>query len=153
MDFQLTFDADLDKYIFVFKSNKILLNAVELGFGGRISLPGDNIDFDLKANTSKVTFKQFLSLVPAFYTKDFSSMKTAGNLKVDFFMKGLMTDLDWPAFGFKLLVENAMFQYPSLPKSVSDIQIACNITNPGGTMGQNAGGFVEISREHGRQHV
>ena len=145
MDFQLTFDADLDKYIFNFKSNKILLNAVELGFGGRISLPGDNIDFDLKANTSKVTFKQFLSLVPAFYTKDFSSMKTAGNLKLDFFMKGLMTDLDWPAFGFKLLVENAMFQYPSLPKSVQDIQIACNIVNPGGTMDKTV---VDLSKFH-----
>lgn len=145
MDFQLTFDADLDNYIFNFKSNKILLNAVELGFGGRISLPGDNIDFDLKANTSKVTFKQFLSLVPAFYTKDFSSMKTAGNLKLDFFMKGLMTDLDWPAFGFKLLVENAMFQYPSLPKSVQDIQISCNITNPGGTMDKT---LVDLSKFH-----
>jgi len=145
MDFQLTFDADLDNYIFNFKSNKIVLNAVELGFGGRISLPGDNIDFDLKANTSKVTFKQFLSLVPAFYTKDFSSMKTAGDLKLDFFMKGLMTDLDWPAFGFKLLVENAMFQYPSLPKSVEDIQIACNITNPGGTMDKT---LVDLSKFH-----
>ena len=145
MDFQLTFDADLDKYVFNFKSNKIVLNAVELGFGGRISLPGDNIDFDLKANTSKVTFKQFLSLVPAFYTKDFSSMKTAGDLKLDFFMKGLMTDLDWPAFGFKLLVENAMFQYPSLPKSVQDIQIACNITNPGGTMDKT---LVDLSKFH-----
>ena len=122
-----------------------MLNAVELGFGGRISLPGDNIDFDLKANTSKVTFKQFLSLVPAFYTKDFSSMKTAGDLKLDFFMKGLMTDLDWPAFGFKLLVENAMFQYPSLPKSVEDIQIACNITNPGGTMDKT---LVDLSKFH-----
>ena len=145
MDFQLTFDADLDKYVFNFKSNKIVLNAVELGFGGRISLPGDNIDFDLKANTSKVTFKQFLSLVPAFYTKDFSSMKTAGDLKLDFFMKGLMTDLDWPAFGFKLLVENALFQYPSLPKSVQDIQIACNITNPGGTMDKT---LVDLSKFH-----
>lgn len=145
MDFQLTFDADLDQYIFNFTSNKILLNAVELGFGGRISLPGDDIDFDLKANTSKVTFKQFLSLVPAFYTKDFSAMKTAGNLKLDFFMKGLMTDLDWPAFGFKLMVENAMFQYPSLPKSVQDIQIACNITNPGGTMDKT---LVDLSKFH-----
>ena len=145
MDFQLTFDADLDKYIFNFKSNKILLNAVELGFGGRISLPGDNIDFDLKANTSKVTFKQFLSLVPAFYTKDFADMKTAGNLKLDFFMKGLMTNLDWPAFGFKLLVENAMFQYPSLPKSVQDIQIACNIVNPGGTLDKTV---VDLSKFH-----
>lgn len=145
MDFQLTFDADLDKSVFNFTSNKILLNAVELGFGGRISMPGDNIDFDLKANTEKVTFKQFLSLVPAFYTKDFSALKTAGDLKLDFFMKGLMTDLDMPTFGFKLLVENAMFQYPSLPKSVKDIQIACNITNPGGTMDKT---LVDLSKFH-----
>lgn len=145
MDFQLTFDADLEKYAFTFTSNKILLNEVELGFGGRISMPGDDLDFDLKANTSKVTFKQFLSLIPAFYTKDFSAMKTAGNLKLDFFMKGLMTDLDWPAFGFKLMVENAMFQYPTLPKSVQDIQIACNITNPGGTLDKTV---VDLSKFH-----
>jgi hypothetical protein len=141
----LTFEADLNNYLFTFKSNKIRLNDMELGFGGSIGLPDDNIAFDLKANTEKVTFKQLLSLVPAFYTKDFKDMKTNGNLQLDFFMKGLMTDTDWPAFGLKLLVENAMFQYPSLPKSVQDIQVALHVSSPGGTLDK---ALVDLSKFH-----
>src|SRR5690606_10406466 len=37
-----------------------------------------------------------------------------------------------PAFVINLMVENAMFQYPSLPKSVNNIQIDVHVQNATG---------------------
>jgi hypothetical protein len=134
LETELIFKADFKQYKFTFQTNKILLNAMELAFDGYIALPDSSIDFDIRANTEKVTFKQFLSLIPALYTKDFESIKTSGNLKFKFFMKGQMTDIDYPAFGLNLFIDHAMFQYPSLPQSVNDINVNLTISNPGGSL-------------------
>jgi hypothetical protein len=143
---ELTMEADLNKYKFTFTTTKILLNAMEIAFGGSVALPdSSHIDFDLKANIEKGTFKQLLSLVPALYAKDFESIKTAGNLQLDFFMKGRMTDVNYPAFCLKLLVDNAMFRYPALPESVKDINIHLNISNPGGSLDKT---LVDLSKFH-----
>lgn len=141
----LMMDADLNNYVFTFKSNKIRLNDLELAFDGSVGLPGDDILFDLKALTKQITFKQFLSILPSLYTNDFKDVQAAGNMQVDFFMKGLMTTNLWPSFGFKLLVQGGSFQYPSLPKSVNDIQIALNLSNPGGTLDATV---VDLSKFH-----
>ena len=141
----LMMDADLNNYVFTFKSNKIRLNDLEMAFDGSVGLPGDDILFDLKALTKQITFKQFLSILPSLYTNDFKDVQAAGNMQVDFFMKGLMTTNLWPSFGFKLLVQGGSFQYPSLPKSVNDIQIALNLSNPGGTLDATV---VDLSKFH-----
>jgi hypothetical protein len=141
----LNLDADLNNYVFTFKSNKILLNDLELSFDGSVGLPGDDISLDIKALTKQITFKQFLSVLPSFYTSDFKDVVAAGKFKLDFFMKGLMTSDLWPSFGIKLLVDGGSFQYPSLPKSVKDIQIALQIANPGGTLDATV---VDLSKFH-----
>jgi len=46
----------------------------------------------------------------------------------------LYNDSVFPAFGLNLLVSNAWFKYPALPKSVNGINIAANISNPGGSL-------------------
>jgi hypothetical protein len=138
-------DADLNKFVFTLKDNKFKLNDMEFSLDGSIGMPGDDMSFDLRALTSDVTFKQLLSLVPAFYTDDFKSMKADGTLKLDAYVKGLMTDSLWPGFGLKLIVQNASLSYPDLPKSVKDIQIALSVTNPGGLPDNT---LVNLSRFH-----
>jgi hypothetical protein len=74
-------DADLANSRFELKDNTLSINSIELGVDGWAQLNADqSIDMDLKANTSKVQFKDILSLVPAFYTKDFKDLTASGQL-------------------------------------------------------------------------
>ncbi|PCJ82938.1 MAG: hypothetical protein COA57_12615 [Flavobacteriales bacterium] len=130
----IKFDMDMDmpnsKYIF--KENEIRLNQLVLGFDGWVAKPGDNIDMDLTYYAKQTEFKNILSLVPAVYARDFESVQTAGKLALDGSAKGTMKDDDLPAFTLNLKVDDAMFKYPDLPKSVENIQIDVKVNNPGG---------------------
>ena len=146
LETEIAMDANFKQGKYTFRSNKILLNAMEISFGGWVQMPDTSIiDMDLKINTDKVTFKQFLSLIPALYMKDFESIKTSGNLKIKAFVKGKMQGENYPAFGLNIAVDNGMFQYPSLPKSVKDIHIKADISSIGGHLDNTK---VDISAFH-----
>lgn len=125
-------DADMDKFKFTFKENKFTLNELSLGLDGYFAMPGDDMDMDLKFKANESEFKNFLSLVPAAYTADFASVKTAGKLALEGFVKGVYNDKLMPAFATRIMIADAMFQYPSLPKSVNNIQVDVNIDNKTG---------------------
>lgn len=125
-------DADMPNFKFTFKENKFTLNELSLGLDGYFAMPKDDMDMDLKFKANESEFKNFLSLVPAAYTKDFASVKTAGKLALDGFVKGVYNDKRMPAFATRILISDAMFQYPSLPKSVNNIQLDVNIDNKTG---------------------
>lgn len=127
-------DANMKEMKFTFKENEVSLNELAFGFDGSVAMPDDNISMDLKYSAKKSDFKNFLSLVPGIYTKDFANIKTSGKLAFDGFAKGIYNAKQLPAFAFNLLVENAMFQYPSLPAPVKNIQIKLAVTNPDGDL-------------------
>ncbi len=125
-------DADMPNFKFTFKQNEINLNELSLGIDGFFAMPKDDIDMDIKFKANQTEFKNILSLVPAVYTKDFSTVKTSGKFSLDGFAKGIYSDKKMPAFGANIKIDDAMFQYPSLPKAVNDIAIDVNINNPDG---------------------
>lgn len=125
-------DADMPNFKFTFKENKISLNELSLGIDGTFAMPGDDMDMDMKFKAHQTEFKNILSLVPAVYTKDFASVKTAGKFGLDAFVKGVYNEKKLPAFGANIKIDDAMFQYPSLPKSVNDIAIDVSIKNADG---------------------
>jgi len=146
LETEIAMDANFKQDKYTFRSNNILLNTMEISFSGWVQRPDTStIDMDLKINTDKVTFKQFLSLVPALYMKDFGSINTSGNLKIKAFIKGKMQEENYPAFGLNIVVDNGMFQYPSLPKLVKDINIKADISSIGGPMDNTK---VDISAFH-----
>lgn len=129
-----TIDADMDHIKFTFVESNIQLNDVRASIDGFLAMVGeDGIDFDLKLKAPDTQFKDILSILPAIYTEDFKDIKTSGTASLDGFIKGLMQGEQYPAFDFKLLINNAMFQYPSLPKSVDNINVAMGISNKGGS--------------------
>jgi hypothetical protein len=125
-------DMDMPNFKFTFKENKFTLNELSMGLDGYFAMPKEDMDMDLKFKANESEFKNFLSLVPAAYTKDFASVKTAGKLAIDGFVKGIYNDKKMPAFGTRIMIADAMFQYPSLPKSVNNIQVDVNIDNKTG---------------------
>lgn len=145
VDFNADMDADLINSKYTFKENKFTINGLELGWNGWVSIPGDDIDLDIKFNASKTSFRNLLSMVPAIYATEFEEIETDGTLALEGYSKGTYTDNGLPAFGLNLKVEDAMFHYPDLPSSVDDININVSISNPGGSEDNTV---VEVSKFH-----
>ncbi|MCB0380766.1 MAG: AsmA family protein, partial [Flavobacteriales bacterium] len=122
-------DADLANSKYTFKENEFKINELILGLDGFVAMLTDDIDMDLKFSAKKTDFKNILSMVPAVYMTDFKNVKTAGKLALDGFAKGVYAENKLPAFALNLIVENAMFKYPDLPKSVNNIQVDLHVTN------------------------
>lgn len=124
--------ADLDSSKFTFAENSISLNEIKANFDGSVWLvDSTTTDVDLKLNTPNIDFKQILSLIPAIYADDFSSIQTAGEVALNASAKGRMQGDTLPAFNADLEISNAMFKYPDLPSSINNINISANISNPG----------------------
>ncbi len=117
-------DADMKNMGFTFKDNEFQLNEIVLKFSGSVKMPGDDIDTDITFATDRTDFKSLLSLIPAIYMKDFEQVQTSGNLTLNGSVKGTYNDKQMPSADINMTVDNAMFKYPDLPKSVDKINIA-----------------------------
>lgn len=128
-------DMDMPNMKFTFKENELDLNDLALSFDGFVSMPKEDIGMDLKFAAKQTEFKSILSLIPAVYTKDFSTVQTKGKLSLNGMAKGTMhTSEDgksdtYPSFEINLGISDAMFKYPSLPKSVNNINIDVHVEN------------------------
>jgi uncharacterized protein involved in outer membrane biogenesis len=133
--FKADLNMDMPSMKFTFKENEFDLNELALTFDGFVSMPKDDIGMDLKFAAKQTEFKSILSLIPSVYSKDFASVKTEGKLKLDGMAKGTMhTSADgksdtYPSFEVNLGIADAMFKYPSLPKSVNNINIDVHLEN------------------------
>jgi uncharacterized protein involved in outer membrane biogenesis len=138
-------DADLVTWKYTLKDNKLKINELEFDFAGWVAMPTDDIDMDISLKAVQSDFKNFLSLIPTFYTKDFASIQTKGSLGFSVTAKGALTDNSYPAFDANLLIESAMFKYPDLPKPVDDIQLAAHIFSQGGDLDNMV---VDVNKFH-----
>lgn len=129
-DVDMSLDLANSKY--TFSENEFRINALVMGMDGWVAMPTDAIDMDLKFFAKETEFKSILSLVPAVYATDFDGIETAGTVKLDGFAKGISDDDNIPGFALNLVVEDAMFHYPDMPKSAENIAIDLHVTNPGG---------------------
>jgi len=137
--------ADMNNSIYTFKDNEFFLNAITMLFAGTVKMPTDDIDVDITFGTTKTEFKSLLSLVPAIYTQDFEGLNTSGSLKLDGFAKGIYNDSLMPNAHLEIIAENAMFQYPDLPKSVSNISINTKVEFDGTNMDNTT---VDVNQFH-----
>jgi len=137
-------NANFDNMKFTFIDSDIKLNDLSASIDGSIAMVGEEgMDFDLKLLAPNTEFKQILSIVPAMYTDDFKNIKTSGSASLDASVKGLMEGENYPAFDVKIAVKDAMFQYPSLPKSVDNINVDLAVNSKGGSLDNTV---VDISK-------
>ncbi|MFN0032823.1 MAG: AsmA-like C-terminal region-containing protein, partial [Flavobacteriales bacterium] len=120
---QADIEMDMKNSKYTLAGNVIKLNELELGAQGWVAMPGEDIDMDISFKALKNDFKQFLSMVPMEFAKDVSGVDASGNLALDGYVRGKYNDASMPGIGLNLLVENARFKYPDLPKSVENINI------------------------------
>ncbi len=129
-----TIAADLENNRFTFSDNTLRLNAIEMNLDGWAQLTDDAVKMDLTAGCEQVQFKELLSLIPAFYTRDFRDLTASGALSLSFWAKGEMRGSTLPAFELKAGVTDGSFRYASLPKAVTGINIAARVANSGDVM-------------------
>ena len=137
-------DVDQKNSKYSFKNNEIDLNDLGLLFDGFVQT-GKQMAMDVTFKSKQAEFKSILSLIPAIYKKDFSQLKTSGSLALDGAVKGTYDSLSLPAIKLDLKVANAMFQYPSLPTAVTNINIATTINKPQGSMDL---AIIDVSKLH-----
>ncbi|WP_421753821.1 AsmA-like C-terminal region-containing protein [Croceimicrobium sp.] len=125
------FDMDLiqDKFRFNFGKNYVSLNGLQLNFEGWLAMPDESIDMDLKFNSPDNSFKSLISLIPALYYKDFESLKTSGEFKLNGLVQGKYINEIYPSFNINLMIREGFFQYPDLPSAVSDVNIDFQLVN------------------------
>jgi len=132
------FDMDMINWKFTFKDNEVSLNDLAFGFNGFFAMPGDDYNMDMTFKAKQSEFKSFLSLIPGAYTADFANVKSSGTLAFDGYVKGLYSDAQKksPGYGLNFQVKDGFFQYPSVPKPVSAINIDCKIDDASGITDQ-----------------
>ncbi len=128
-------EADLAANRYTLSRNLMRLNAIEMTLDGWVELRDDDaIAMDVKAACNDVRFKDILSLIPAFYTREFRNLTASGQLDMAAWAKGEMRGSQLPAFELKVGVNNGSFQYAALPKAVNDINISARVANAGKTI-------------------
>ncbi len=135
--------ADLVANRYTLSSLQLAVNSVKAALDGWVALEGDDVVTDITLDCSDNNFKDILSLVPAFYTKEFKNLTAAGEVSLTGAVKGRMSGENYPAFNLKLKVADGSFKYADLPKSVSAINISAVVENKGGSLDATK---VDVSR-------
>lgn len=143
LDVSADINANLKDKRYSLANNTMKINAIPLSLNGWVQLEDSAAHMDLTLDTRQVDFKSILSLIPAIYTKSFSSLIADGKVSLSGFLRGKMVGENYPSFDLNLSVADGMFQYPNLPKSVQNIQLGTHLKNPGGSLDQTV---VDVSK-------
>lgn len=134
MGWKASIDANINDKQFTLKENTLQINALKATLTGKVAQQDSTLLVDLVLNSEKMEFKELLSLLPAFYTKDFEGLTATGQLALDAWVKGNYSSNQIPAFETKVTVQKGSFKYAELPKAVEQIEVALAISNPGGEL-------------------
>jgi AsmA-like C-terminal region len=117
---------------FTMKENTFALNNLKFAINGFYEMLEGYDNMDIILDASKATFKDFLSLIPAFYHSGYEGMVTKGNLAMNGFVKGRMDDKNMPGWDFNLAVDKAQIKYPDVPGSINNIAMKAGSKFVGG---------------------
>lgn len=116
---------------FTMKENTIAMNNLMFSLNGVYQMFDGYDDMELSIDASQASFKDFLSLVPAFYHSGYESMVSSGKMALNVSINGKMDDKNLPGWDFGIKVKNGSIKYPGL-KKITNIQIDANSKFPGG---------------------
>jgi hypothetical protein len=127
-------NADMKNMKFTLKETDAKINDLRMNLDGWTQLKGDDILMNMTFKAPSNNFKDFLSIIPAAYTKNYSDVTASGTFTFDGFVKGTYnstsTPPQYPAFKINLAVQNAAFQYPKLPLGASELNTQLSINLP-----------------------
>jgi hypothetical protein len=133
----MTLEANMKDMKFTFKDNASRINDFVFAFNGWFQMLQNGYDMDINFNAKKTDFKTLLSLAPSIYTANFKDIKTEGKAAFEGYVRGIFNDKRFPIYNIRLQAFDAMFQYPSLPTPVTDINVDMEIDNKDGILEKN----------------
>lgn len=122
--------VDMNQMLFTFREGDFTLNEFNFDLDGFLAMPGDDMEMDFTFAGKDNTFRSVLSLVPGIYTDSFQNLNTSGTMNFEGFVRGTYGENSVPSFNVKLKVDDGFFQYPDLPRPVSDINVDMHASNP-----------------------
>ncbi|MHA6279525.1 AsmA family protein [Salinimicrobium sp. CAU 1759] len=132
LQLEADFKMDLENMRYTFLENEALINQLPLTFDGYVQVNEDNNEVDISFKTPTSSFKNFLAIMPAEYSKNIENVETRGDFIVDGFIRGIVDETYIPKMQINIASNNAAFKYPDLPKAVEDITIAAVLKNDTG---------------------
>lgn len=137
IEVSMTLGANMKDMNFTFKDNQSRINDFVFAFGGSFMMLENGYDMDINFNAKETDFKTLLSLAPSIYTENFKDIKTEGKAIFEGFVRGIYNDKRFPKYNIRLQAFDAMFQYPSLPTPVTNINVDMEIDNKEGVLEKN----------------
>ncbi len=146
-DAKLNLDANLDSMLFRLRDNYLTLNDLKLNFEGKIAMPGDDIETDLRFKTDQTSFKSLLSMIPVIYLTDFQDLNASGNFTLEGSAVGIYSDADstMPDISLNLAVNNGIISYPALPERITNINLKTDLFVDGSDLDKTT---VDVSNFH-----
>lgn len=134
----ITLDVDMDKMVFTVDTRgekyNLSLNGIDLLCEGSVAmLDGGGMDLDVRLGSGKTEFSSLLAMLPPQYAKMLEGVETQGTFETEGTVKGVYGENSMPAIDFLLKAENGRIQYPSLPKSIDEINIDVRVASPQST--------------------
>ncbi len=132
VDLKADLEMDMANMKFTFMENELDINDLALHFNGWLAMPADDIDMDITFNLVRTELTSILSLVPADFTQDLEGVTANGSVKLEGYVRGVYNENSMPGYALDFAVDNGSVQYPDLPRSIENIQIAAQIVSPEG---------------------
>ncbi len=150
---KMTLGADMKNMKFTFKDNESRINDFVFAFNGWFQMLENGYDMDISFNAKETDFKTLLSLLPSIYTENFKDIKTKGKAVFEGYVKGIFNDKRFPMYNLRLQAFDAMFQYPSLPLPVTNINLDMEIDNKDGVLEKNVVDIRKFSMDLGANPI
>ncbi len=133
---ELTADvgADLAHRRFALEQSRLRLDDLALDVSGSVSAAAGDRTVDLAFRAPENDVRGLLSLVPGLYTKEFTSVQTAGTMALSGRVQGRWGGGAFPGFELEATVRGGSFRYPDLPLPARDLALDLRASNPGGDL-------------------
>ncbi len=114
-----------------FTDGLININDFALKADGDIQLKDEGVYMDLMSKGNDNSVKEFLSLIPYAYTKDFDQVKASGTFTYAANAKGLYNSATntTPAFDLTVDLKNGVVKYPDLSLPIENLNVDLTATN------------------------
>ena len=117
--------VDLGTNRYTLKDNDISINAMDVNVDGYAQLNEKDIEMDMKFSAPTEDARGIMSIIPGVYSDNFDNVKVDGKAAFSGMVKGKYDGVKgiFPAINLSSKISDGFLQYPSLPKSLKDINM------------------------------